>query len=147
KRLPGWRLLEQLLAHAQGLPVVTEVMPEVEAIRSNRSLLADTDHVSPIRARVAAALRAAVTDAFHALRDAVEEGMQTLQSDASWQALDDSTRNEVLAQVGLTPPAEPAIRTDESLLQELNRQSLAARADAVAAVPERITRALRSEER
>lgn len=68
--------------------------------------------------------------------------MQTLQSDASWQALDDSTRNEVLAQVGLTPPAEPAIRTDESLLQELNRQSLAARADAVAAVSERITRAL-----
>lgn len=142
KRMPGWRLLEQLLAHAQGLPVVTEVMPEVEAIRSNRSLLADTDHVSPIRAKVAAALRAAVTDAFKALREAMEEGIQTLEADASWQALDDRARNEVLAQVGLTPPAEPAIGTDESLLQELNRQSLAARADAVAAVPERITRAL-----
>ncbi len=142
KRLPGWQLLERLLPHAEGLPVAAEVMPEVEAIRSNRSLLADTDHVSPIRAKVAAALRAAVTERFEALRKAVEEGIQTLQTDASWQALDESARDQILAHVGLMPPAEPAIRTDESLLQELNRQPLAARGDAVAAVPERVTQAL-----
>src|SRR5690606_15789120 len=43
KRLPGWRLLERLLDHAETLPVVAEVKPEVEAIRSKRSLLEETD--------------------------------------------------------------------------------------------------------
>lgn len=142
KRVPEWKLLESLLAHAETLPVAAEVKPEVEAIRSDRSLLAATDHVSPIRAKVTAALRAAVTDLFVALRQAVNEGLQTLQADASWQALDESARDRILGQVGLRPPAEPVIKTDVSLLEELNRQPLAARADAVAAVPERVTQAL-----
>lgn len=142
KRLPAWKLLESLLAHAETLPVAAEVKPEIEAIRSGRSLLAPIDHVSPIRAKVAAGLRAAVTELFSALQKAFEEGIQTLQDDASWQSLDESARDQILGQVGLKPPTEPAIKTDESLLAELDRQSLAARADAVAAVPERVTRAL-----
>lgn len=142
RRLPTWQLLERLLAHAEGLPVFAEVTPEVGAIRSDRSLLADVDHVSPIRSKVTVALRAAVTDRYEALRKAVEEGVRALRTDVSWQALGEDLRAQILAEVGLTFPSEPTIRTDESLLQELNRQSLAARADSVAAVPERVTQAL-----
>jgi len=142
KRLPGWRLLERLLVHAETLPVASEVKPEVEAIRFKRSLLENTDHVPPIRAKVAAALRAAVTEQYNAVRKAWDRGMHTLQNDPSWAALDDRTWSQILAQVGLRSPVEPSINSDEDLLNELDRQSLAARADAVAAIPERVARAL-----
>ncbi|TDA69840.1 MAG: BREX system P-loop protein BrxC [Clostridia bacterium] len=142
KRLPNWKVLERLLAHAETLPVAAEVKPEAEAIRAGRSLLEDTDHVAPIRAQVAAALRAAVTDQSTAMRKAWEEAMQTLQADASWAALDDATRNQILDQVRLRAPVEPSMQSDDDLLRELDRQSLVARADAVAAVPERVARAL-----
>ncbi|MEW6662457.1 MAG: BREX system P-loop protein BrxC [Bacillota bacterium] len=142
KRLPGWKVLERLLAHAETLPVAVEVKTEVEAIRAGRSLLEDTDHVAPIRAKVAAALRIAVTNHTNAMRKAWDEGMQTLQADASWAALDDAARNQILDQVGLRAPVEPSIKNDDDLLRELDRQSLVSRADAVAAVPERAARAL-----
>ena len=41
ERLPEWRRLERLLHHARTLPVATESNPQMEAIRSQRSLLTD----------------------------------------------------------------------------------------------------------
>lgn len=142
QRKLDWELLERLLAHANGLHVASQVGSEVEAIRTARSLLEDVDRISPIRIRVASALRSAVTEQYEALRRAINEGIQTLLVDPSWLALEEDEREEILARVGLTSPAEPSLKTDETLLQELDRQSLAARADALAAVPERVTQAL-----
>jgi hypothetical protein len=142
QRRPGWELLTRLLKHTETLPVYAQVKPEVDAIRNARSLLDDTDRVAPLRVQIAAAARAAVTEQFTVLRRAVQDGVETLEADASWQTLDGSTRKEILTKVGLLPPNEPVIKTDEELLQELDRQTLAARADTVAAVPERITQAL-----
>ena len=142
KRLPGWRLLERLLDHAETLPVAAEVKPEVEAIRLKRSLLEETNHVPPIRAKVAAALRDAVTKQYDAFQKAWEEGMHILQNDPSWNALDDNTWKDIFAQVGLRSPVKPSIKSDEDLLQALDKQPIAARIDTVAAVPERVARAL-----
>jgi hypothetical protein len=142
KRLPGWKVLKRLLAHAATLPLVAELKPEVEAISASRSLLEDTDHVAPMRAKVTAALCAAVTDQTSAMGKAWDEAMHTLQTAASWGILDDAARKQILEQVGLRAPVEPLMKDDEELLRELERQSLIARADAVAAVPERVARAL-----
>jgi len=142
KRLSGWMMLERLLAHAETLSIAAEVRPDVEAILSERSLLEDTDHVPPIRAKVATALRAALTEQFNAMLKAWDEAVKILESNASWAALDDNTRNDILDQVGLRAPVEPSIRNDEDLLRELDRRPLAARVDVVAAMPERIARAL-----
>jgi hypothetical protein len=142
KRLSEWKIIERLFAHAETLLVAAEVRPDMEAIRTERSLLGDTDHVPPIRAKISTALRAALTEQFNAMRKAWDEGVKTLQGDTSWAALDDNTRNDILDQVGLRVPVEPSISNDEDLLRELDRQPLAARADAVAAMPERIARAL-----
>jgi hypothetical protein len=68
--------------------------------------------------------------------------MKTLEADASWKALNQTDRDVILSQVGLRAPAELSIKSDDDLVVELDRQSLAARADAVAAVPERVARAL-----
>jgi hypothetical protein len=142
KRLPGWRLLERLHTHAAPLPVAAEVRAEIDAIRTNRCLLDDTDHVAPLRSKLAAALRAAVLEQFEKQQAAFETATKTLDVDSSWTALPPADREAILTQVGLRRPAEPVIKTDEDLVAELDRQSLAARADAVAAIPDRIARAL-----
>src|SRR4029077_18140054 len=43
QRQPRWTDLEGLLQHAAGLPVHGEVTPQVDAIRDQRSLLANPD--------------------------------------------------------------------------------------------------------
>jgi hypothetical protein len=142
KRVPGWQMLQRLHAQADTLPVAAEVQPEIDAICDNRSLLEDTDHVAALRSKVATALRAAVTEQYDKQRGAYAAGMKTLEADASWKALNQTDRDVILSQVGLRAPAELSIKSDDDLVVELDRQSLAARADAVAAVPERVARAL-----
>lgn len=142
KRLPGWTLLERLLAHAEMLPVAAEVKPDVEAIRSGRSLLEDVDRVAPLRAKVASALRVAVTEQYEALRKAIDEGIKSLESSSTWKGLDEEARRGILNKLGLQMPPSPELKSEEDLLHELDRQSLSARADAVAAVPERVMQAL-----
>lgn len=142
RRMPDWELLQRLLAHAETLPIAVAVQSEVEALCATRSLLDEADRVSPLRVRVAAALRTVVTEQFEALQRAIAEGMQELETNASWRGLDEGTKRVVLNQVGLGALARPAMESDEALLQELDRQSLASRANAVAAVRERVAQAL-----
>jgi len=142
QRQPAWSQLEKLERHTTALPIHTEIGPEVEAIRTNRSLLDDTDHMTPLLTRAANALRAALTEQDDALKSAYDSGLGTLSADASWQLLDDTAKQGILNQVGLAPPIPPVIKTDENVLRELDRASLEARASATAAVPARIAKAL-----
>ena len=142
QRVPAWKVLERLLAHARALPIASQAQPEVDAIRSARSLLENSDHVTPIRSRLTAALRAAVTEQAQALQQAYDEAMTTLASSDPWRALDQAARDEILHEVGLRPPVAPTLATDDDLLRELDRQALDARADAVAAVPARVNKAM-----
>ena len=48
QRQPRWTDLEGLVQHAAGLPVHAEVIPQVDAIRDQRSLLANPDPVPPL---------------------------------------------------------------------------------------------------
>lgn len=138
QRQPAWQLLGELLRHATGLPVAEQLAPEVEAICQQRALLADADPLPPLVSKVAAALRSAVTDQHQAYSDAYAKGQAVLAADASWGKLPESERAGLLQQQGLVAPAAPAIKTDDDLLAELDRQPLAGRAAAVAAVPERV---------
>ncbi len=142
QRQPAWDQLERLARHTVALPVHAEIGPEIEAIRTNRSLLDDTDHVMPLLTRAANALRAALTEQADALKSAYNNGLATLNADASWQKLDDASKQGILNQVGLAPPTPPVIKTGEDVLRELDRASLEARASATAAVPARIALAL-----
>jgi len=142
KRQPNWAQLEQLAAYAKILPIYAEVEPERDAIVTNRSLLDDTDHVTPLLNKTANALRSAIKDQFDAHRAAYGGGMATLNADESWKQLDDSAQHAILSQVGLAQPTTPATKTDEELLVELNNANLEARASATAAVQARIAQAL-----
>jgi hypothetical protein len=142
KRLPGWQRLEQMARHTVTLPVHAEIEPEIQAVAENRSLLDDTDHVTPLVTKAANALRSALTEQAAAFQAAYDSGLEILSADTSWQQLDDADRQTILSQVGLAPPAPPATKTDEDVLGELDRSSLDARVSAVAAVSERVARAL-----
>ncbi len=48
KRLPRWQSLQELIKHADGMKVVEEVKPQVDAIVEQRSLLSSTDPVPPL---------------------------------------------------------------------------------------------------
>jgi len=142
KRLPGWHQLEQMARHTATLPVHAEIEPEITAIMANRSLLDDTDHVTPLVTKAANALRSALTEQAAAFQAAYDGGLKTLGADASWQQLKGEDRTAILGQVGLTPPKPPVTKTDENVLRELDQSSIDARVSAVAAVSERVVRAL-----
>jgi hypothetical protein len=142
QRLPGWMLLVDLLRHAEGSPIAAEVAPEVEAIRQQRALLGGEDPVPPLLARLAAALRAAVTEQHAAFEQAYRQAEADLACDANWEKLTNADRSVILQQRGLLAPVGPSFRTDQDLLAELERQSLRARFDAVGAVPEKVRQVL-----
>ena len=142
KRLPGWHQLEQMARHTATLPVQGEIKPEIQAINTNRSLLDDIDHVTPLVTKAANALRSALTEQATAFQTAYDEGLKILNADTSWQLLDDGAKQAILSQVRLVPPIPPITKTDEDVLRELDRSSLDARVSAVAAVSERMARAL-----
>jgi hypothetical protein len=142
ERLPSWNLLCSLLRHAEGLPIASELLPEVEAVKQQRSLLGDADPVPPLLAKVTSALRRALTEQHRQYTAVHAQGLEMLASDASWNKLPEGERLSLLLAHALAQPAAPSIKSDVDLLGELDRQSPSARAAAVAAVPERVRQAL-----
>ena len=52
ERFPEWLRLERLLHHARTLPVATELNSQMDAIRSQRSLLTNPNPISPLLSKV-----------------------------------------------------------------------------------------------
>ena len=142
KRLPGWQRLEQLLGRCQGLDEAAEVAEEMAAIRQTRALLQGEDPVPALESRLCTALRAQLKKRHDEMEAAHKQAMATLQTDHGWQTLGEPEQQAILGQVALIPPKVPALQSTDELLAELNQRSLDARADAVSAVPERVSRAL-----
>jgi hypothetical protein len=142
KRLPRWRQLERLASHASQLAGTDATIAEIEAIRSNRSLLATPDPVEPLLAKLSNDLRAELSRRHQAFVEAMAAAAATLAGDASWQKLDAADRSRLEQQFGLRQPASLDIKTDDQLLAALDSRSLQSRADAAAAVPNRVAEAL-----
>ena len=141
-RLPAWKRAEALHRHAAGLPAAAETGPELDAVREQRALLADADPVGPLAARLAAALREALTAAHGALTAEVDRAADALTGDATWSRLDETAQAEVRARNGLAPPPPPAAATDADLLRALDARPFAAWRSELDAVGTRTGRAL-----
>ena len=143
KRLPGWERLQALLHQAQGLPVCQELEPQVEAIRSQRSLLdSTTDFVAPLLQKLEQALTAELEQAQQQVSQVVAVELQQLQASAEWQGLPDSERSRIsqtLQLPALPPSAEPVDRS--RLLEVLQQRSLASRAELAESLPTRFGKA------
>ena len=138
QRLPQWERLQKMLFHARNLPIVSEVDPQVSAIKESRSLLDDPDPISPLLNRVATVLRAELQNARKRLIEAQERELKQLEASQEWQSLAENDRERMLYQNALGPVAQLTIGTDEELLANLNATPLAAWEDKIAAPQGRV---------
>jgi hypothetical protein len=143
KRLPGWERLQALLHQAQGLPVRQELEPQVEAIRSQRSLLdPTTDFAAPLLQQLEQALTTELEQAQQQVSQVVAAELQQLQASAEWQDLPEIERNRIGQALQLpvaAPPADPIDRSN--LLEALQQRSLASRAELAESLPTRFGKA------
>ncbi len=142
ERLPIWAATIALARHAAGLPAASDTLAEIEAVQSERMLLAKTDRVTPLRTRLADLLREAFNGARERCATAHEQGLGRLEADPTWQAINASDQARLLTEAHLLPLPAEEVRSDEALLAALDRQALAARAAQADAVPGRVQRAL-----
>jgi hypothetical protein len=141
-RRAQWDLAAALRRHAEGLAVGVEAGGEVDAIRAQRSLLDGADHVAPLVAKLAAALRAELTAAHAALAESIVAARAMLDADETWRLVPEAGRESVLREAGLESPAELDIGSNQALLKTLEARSLASWRDLKDAIPQRIARAL-----
>lgn len=141
QKLPGWERLETLLRHASGLPEAATVRPQADAIRANRSLLDTPDPVPPLIAQVAASLRSAVQDTHTKLQTQRDDGVRSLEASAEWARLTADQQQQLSTKYELQPIPSLDVGTDEALIAALDRTSLSAREDRIAAVRNRVSQA------
>lgn len=120
KRLPVWHKLNELLRHARTLGPYASLKSEVDAIESQRSLLAEPDPVRPLMDRTTDLLRQALNAKLDAFRQTFEQQHAHLQADDDWSKLTDSQREELTAKHHLSPPTEPMVGTPEQLQDALD---------------------------
>ena len=141
-RREQWDRTMRLRNRAAGLPVMEEVGPELETILVRRSLLAESNPVAPLAAKLADALRRELTRLHRALSDAIGRADGTLAADPAWPALDSARQEEIRRRYGLVAPAPLDIATDETLLRTLDDRPLAVWRAETDAVPKRTADAL-----
>ncbi len=142
QRLPGWNLARSLCNHAAELPVHDEVASELDVIASQRSLLAESDPVAPLTAKLAAALREALTAVHAKQREAAETAAATLAADATWEQLPAESRSLLIRRHRLDPAPDLDLSTDEALKNALDADSLSAWQAKIDAMPTRLSKAL-----
>ena len=143
ERRPLWELATALHGHATGeLDVAEQVGEQLDAIRSQRSLLDETDHVSPCVAKLSAGLRAALTERREDLTQAVVAETERLDQDAIWTRLEGEARDTIQHDAGLAVPDPLPLDTSEALRRALDARRLSAWRSDIDAVPARASKAL-----
>lgn len=124
ERLPEWRRLERFLHHARNLPVATELNPQMEAIRSQRTLLTDPNPIPPFLNQVTAALRKAVSEAHGRLRQERDREVAKLEASGDWSILKPHDRARILESNGLGPIPDLDVGSAQALMDCLEETAL-----------------------
>ena len=142
ERMPAWNNASVFRRHAEGLPIVDAAGPELDAILDQRSLLSETDHITPLTTNLAKALREALTAKHAALAQAVSGAQAALAADATWIALDAGAQAEVLDAVGIAIPPALAVGSEDQLLATLGGRARAGWQAEIDATDSRVAKAL-----
>ncbi len=139
KRWSTWTTLKGLTGHAKGIQDAEVLLAQVANIEKQRQLLEDPDLLSPLVANLTQLLREDLNRLNNEYQTKHAAGMARLKNDANWQQLDPEQKNSLLSKQKLTLADAPEIKlasTDEVVLT-LNRITLSALNDRVAAMPSR----------
>lgn len=128
-RWPVWSLLQDLLGHAQDLAPHPELFAEAEEIRKQRALLAAHDPVQALLDKTVDLLRTSLNHHVQAYEDSFDAELTALERDGDWRKLSPEQRETILARQDLDEAVAIDVSTPESILDELERCSLAQWAD------------------
>jgi hypothetical protein len=137
QREESWRTAQRLLKHADGLPVVAEVSPSLEAIREGRQLLDDPDPVAPIVSQLVDALRTEVHRLASQLASEQKAAVSELEGWEDWSKLEPADRESIIGEASLVAAAAPDVSSAEKLLAVLDDSPLGAWNDRISLVPSR----------
>ena len=138
-----WDLAVAFCRHAEGeVEIAEEARVQLDAVKEQRALLADTDHVAPCLTKLVAALRGGLAERHRELDQAIAGATGALARDVTWSKLNGAVQGTILGRVGLDRPTPLAVETNEALRETLDWRSLAAWRSQIDAVPERLARAL-----
>ena len=139
KRWPEWEKLKRLIGHADGIADADGLSAQVKHIEKQRLLLSEPDPVAPLIASLTQLLR----DELNKLKEEWEqqwtEGEKRLEQDENWQQLTPDQRYKLRAKQQLVEASKPefSLENTETILQTLDKISLAALRDRIAAMPGR----------
>lgn len=114
QRRNDWQLLQTLLRLSKGLAFHDKLNTEVEAIKANRSLLAEPSPLDSLIDGTVGQLREAINHHVKACQTEYGQRMAELEADSHWQQLDTVRRQVILdrRQLGEAPAVSLASRED-----------------------------------
>jgi hypothetical protein len=142
KRKPTWDRATRLVSFGKFLPELDDARAQLEAVKTNRSLLAEPDPVAPILLFMVGLIRNKLLAIHTKYEDTVMAAQTTLDADANWLALKPEQQTKILVSQTLDTPEKPSLSSDDALLAALESASLETRADWIALVPTRVGNAL-----
>ena len=141
-RLPKWGLVERLAKHAAPIEEATSHLDEIEAVKSQRLLLENSDPASGIRKALADILRKTVQENFTAHDAAFDSAIKTLNANEVWKQVPPADQDTIKNAVGLKAPTKPEVSTDEALAGHIDQKPLSSAQAEIDAVPGRIAQAI-----
>ena len=142
KRQPVWDLLTRLARHAQPLEAAKPHLEQMKAVLDQRLLLDSTDHVTPLLKSLADILREEVNRLHKENTLAYEKATRTLSTNDAWLKHLSTDQKAIMTEVGLFPPVQPTVKTDEFLATHLDSHSLASSRAEIDAVSGRVSQAI-----
>jgi hypothetical protein len=139
ERVPNWTTLKRLLTQANTLSGADVLVAQATHIEQQRQLLEEPDPVKPLVTSLTQLLRDELNRLQTDYQQRHRAGMARLEADANWKQLEPEQRNSLLGSQKLTLSDAPKVdvaNTDE-VLATIDRMSLSAFADRVAAIDSR----------
>jgi hypothetical protein len=135
QRLPIWQQLTELLCYAKVLASYAEIKDQADAIKEQRSLLAEPDPIRPLLVKTTDILRKAVNEKISAFGQVLELQQAQLQADPDWNNLTDIQRADLSAKYNLIAQKVPPLSTPEQLKETLSECDLEHWEDKILALP------------
>lgn len=125
QRWPNWTQLQTLLSHAKDLAPYQALAAEAEQIQQQRALLAEHDPVQALLDKTVDLLRGSLNQQRDAYQSSYQTELAALEQDSHWLALDPEQRQAMLASHNLNGGLALDLSSPDSILDELERCSLA----------------------
>ncbi len=141
KRWPEWERLKRLIGHADGIADADGLSVQVKHIEKQSLLLLEPDPIAPLIKSITQLLREELNRLKEDWEKEWDAGEKRLQEDENWQKLSPEQRYSFRAPQQLIESTKPDIQVEnaDTIIQTLNKISLSALRDRIAAMPSRFT--------